>query len=41
MEYEYTITPDGELYHWGIRGMRWGVRRYQNKDGCKQHRRKC
>ena len=22
-----------ELYHWGIRGMRWGVRRYQNKDG--------
>lgn len=22
-----------ELYHWGIRGMRWGVRRYQNEDG--------
>lgn len=22
-----------ELYHWGIKGMRWGVRRYQNKDG--------
>lgn len=33
MEYEYTLTPDGELYHWGIRGMRWGVRRYQRKDG--------
>lgn len=22
-----------DLYHWGIKGMRWGVRRYQNKDG--------
>lgn len=22
-----------ELVHWGVRGMRWGVRRYQNKDG--------
>lgn len=21
------------LYHWGIKGMRWGVRRYQNEDG--------
>ena len=33
MDNEYFITYDGELYHWGIKGMKWGVRRYQNKDG--------
>lgn len=29
MEYNY----DNELYHWGKKGMKWGVRRYQNEDG--------
>lgn len=24
---------NNELTHWGIKGQKWGVRRYQNKDG--------
>lgn len=33
MDNTYILGPNGELYHWGIKGQRWGVRRYQNKDG--------
>lgn len=33
MDNSYILGPDGELYHHGTKGMRWGIRRYQNKDG--------
>jgi hypothetical protein len=33
MDNKLIPVHDGELYHWGVRGMKWGIRRYQNKDG--------
>ena len=29
----YILIPDDEIYHHGIKGQKWGVRRYQNSDG--------
>lgn len=32
-ENNYILSSEGELYHYGVKGQKWGVRRYQNADG--------
>ena len=29
----YRIKYSNELYHYGVKGQKWGIRRYQNEDG--------
>lgn len=29
----YAVTYFNELYHWGIKGQKWGRRRFRNEDG--------
>ena len=29
----YRVTYSNELYHYGVKGQKWGIRRYQNPDG--------
>ena len=30
---KHSLTDENEIYHHGVKGQRWGVRRYQNVDG--------
>lgn len=29
----WSLYYNNQIWHWGVKGMKWGVRRYQNTDG--------
>jgi hypothetical protein len=29
----WSLYYNNQIWHWGVKGMKWGVRRYQNADG--------
>lgn len=33
MQYKIERMSPDELRHWGIKGQKWGIRRYENEDG--------
>lgn len=35
----YILTTDGELYHYGVKGMKWGVRKQRRGNGNPKQRR--
>lgn len=32
-DYIWSLDPDSYVAHFGIKGMKWGIRRFQNSDG--------